>query len=58
MSKIICCREVGVDHDFEATGETVEEIMQKAAGHAKSAHGIDSIPPELAAKVQAAIRDI
>jgi predicted small metal-binding protein len=32
--------------------------MQQAAEHAKSAHGIYEIPAELAAKVQAAIRDV
>jgi predicted small metal-binding protein len=31
--------------------------MQACAQHAKKAHGMDSIPPELAAKVRAAIRD-
>jgi predicted small metal-binding protein len=58
MAKTICCREVGVDCDFQATGETVEDVMRQAADHAKSAHGMDEIPPELAIKVQSAIRDV
>ena len=58
MAKSICCRDVGVDCDFQATGETVEEVMTQCAAHAKSAHGIDEIPPELAAKVQGAVRDV
>ena len=57
MAKSISCRDVGVDCDFKATGETVDDIMRQAAAHAKSAHGIDEIPPELAVKVQSAIRD-
>lgn len=57
MSKVVSCREVGVDCDFEARGETEQEILQKCAEHAKSAHGMDEIPPELAAKVRASIRD-
>ena len=58
MAKSISCRDVGVDCDFQATGETVEDVMQQCAEHAKSAHGMDEIPPELAEKVQSAIRDI
>ena len=57
MTKSISCRDVGVDCDFKATGRTVEEVMQACADHAKKAHGMVSIPPELVAKVQAAIRD-
>jgi predicted small metal-binding protein len=58
MAKSISCRDVGVDCDFQATGETVEDVMVQCAAHAKSAHGIDDIPPELAAMVQAAIKDV
>ena len=57
MAKTISCRDVGVDCDFQAKGETVDEVMQQCAAHAKSAHGFDEIPPELAAKVQSAIRE-
>jgi predicted small metal-binding protein len=46
-----------VDCDFEARGETEQEVLQKCAEHAKSAHGMDEIPPDLAAKVRASIRD-
>jgi predicted small metal-binding protein len=57
MSKIVRCREVGVDCDFEARGETEQEVLQKCAEHAKSGYGMDEIPPELAAKVRSSIRD-
>lgn len=55
--KIINCRTVGVDCDFEARGETDEEVMQKCAEHARTAHNMTEIPPDLQAKVRAAIRD-
>lgn len=55
--KVISCREVGVDCDFEARGETVEELLRKCADHARSAHGMEEIPAELAAKVRSAIRE-
>ena len=57
MAKVIRCRDVGVDCDFEARGETIDEVMQQCAVHARADHGIAEIPPELAAMVQGAIRD-
>jgi predicted small metal-binding protein len=57
MSKVLKCREVGMDCDFEARGETEQQVMQKAAEHAKSEHQIPEITPELAVKVKSAIRD-
>jgi predicted small metal-binding protein len=58
MAKSISCRDVGVDCDFQASAETVEELMQKCQEHARSAHGITEIPMELVVKVQAAIKDV
>jgi predicted small metal-binding protein len=57
MSKTMSCRDVGPDCDFVARGETDDEIMGQVAEHARSAHGIDEVPPELAEKARAAIRD-
>jgi len=57
MAKIIRCRDVGVDCDFEARGNTVDEVIQECREHAKTAHGINDIPPELVDRVKAAIRE-
>jgi predicted small metal-binding protein len=57
MSKVLRCREVGMDCDFEARGETEAQVLQKAAEHAKSDHNINELPPELVKKVKAAIHD-
>ena len=57
MAKAIRCKDIGVDCDFEAHGETEEQVLQKCAEHAREAHGISEIPPELAEKVRAAMRD-
>ncbi len=57
MTKVISCRDVGMDCDFEARGETEQEIMQQCAEHARTGHGMSEIPAELAAKVKAAIHD-
>ena len=55
MTKEIRCRDVGVDCDWVVSGETEEEIMKKAAEHAKKDHGMDEIPQELVERVRAAI---
>ncbi len=57
MAKTVNCRDVGVDCDFVAQGETEQEVLQQCAEHARTAHGMSEIPPELATKVRAAIRD-
>ena len=57
MAKVIRCRDVGVDCDFQARGETEQEVLDKCAEHAKRDHGMDEIPPDLAEKVRAAIHD-
>ena len=57
MAKILKCRDVGMDCDFVARGETNEEVMKQAAEHARTAHGMKEIPPELPEKVRGAVRD-
>jgi predicted small metal-binding protein len=55
--KTLTCRDVGVDCDFVAEGRTEQEVMEKAALHARADHGFTDIPPELVDKVKAAIHD-
>ena len=57
MAKMLSCREVDMDCDFAARGDTEEEIMTQAANHACRDHGFEAIPPEVIEKVKAAIRD-
>ncbi len=57
MGKVLKCRDVGVDCDFEAHGQTEAEILQKAAEHAKGCHTGTKITPELQTKIKAAIKD-
>lgn len=58
--KSVSCKDVGVmDCDHVITGETEDEVMQKAAAHAKEVHGMSDadMTPEMVAKVRAAIKD-
>jgi predicted small metal-binding protein len=54
--KSMRCGDLMKGCNFVARGATEEEVMKQAAEHAKSAHGIVKITPELAQKVKAAIK--
>ena len=56
MTKLLRCRDLGMNCDFEARGATEEDIMRQAAVHAQLAHQISDVPPELASQARAAIR--
>ncbi len=43
MKKILKCRDVGVDCDFEASGKTEEEVLKKATEHARKDHNIKRV---------------
>jgi predicted small metal-binding protein len=57
MARRMNCRDVGEDCDFVARGESDDEVMGQVAEHARSAHGMEEVPPELAEKAKDAIRD-
>jgi len=58
MPKILECAKVdpssGCQHVVR--GETEEQVLQKAAEHAKE-HGVREVTPELMERVKASIRD-
>jgi predicted small metal-binding protein len=55
--KVLSCRAVGVDCDWVGKGKSVDEVMSKAKEHAKTAHGMQSIPADMVEKAKAAIKD-
>lgn len=54
----IKCREIGVDCDFVAQGNTDEEVVEACRKHGKEAHGMQTLPPELEQKVRRHISDV
>ena len=56
MKKHIACNDVVPGCSFTASAPSEEELMKKVAAHAAHEHGIADVPPELAAKVKAAIK--
>ena len=57
MARRMDCRDVGQDCDFVARGDSDEEVMGQVAEHARTAHGMEEVPSELAEKARAVIRD-
>jgi len=58
MSKVLRCRDVGMDCDFVVQADTEEEILQHAAAHARMVHDMQEIPAEVMTAVRAAVREI
>ncbi len=57
MSKVLRCADVTGSCDFVARGDSEQDILQQAAEHARSAHNMNEISPEVADMVRSAIRD-
>jgi predicted small metal-binding protein len=57
MGKVMACSSTGMDCDFVARGENEDQVMAQVAEHARKDHGMQTIPPEVAAKVKAAIHE-
>ena len=56
MAQVLKCGDLMPGCDFVANGETVDEVLQKAAEHARTAHQISDITPEIVRMVQGAIK--
>jgi predicted small metal-binding protein len=56
MAKELRCNDIMPGCDFVARGETEQEIMAKAAEHAREKHGLNEIDEETAKKVRSQIR--
>ncbi len=58
MSKELRCGDLMKGCQAVFKGESEQEVLQKAGSHAKTAHNIQNITPELVAKVKSAIRTV
>jgi predicted small metal-binding protein len=56
MAKVLRCKDAGFDCKAEFRGETEEEVLRKAAEHAKEVHNLE-VTPEMATQVRALIKD-
>jgi predicted small metal-binding protein len=57
MSKVMRCGDIVPGCEYVARGQNEREVIQKAAEHAKTEHGMASIPDDILNKVKSAIHD-
>jgi predicted small metal-binding protein len=57
MAKVLRCGDLMAGCNAVIEGKDEAEVMAKGAEHAKTAHKMTAIPPDMAAKVKAAIKD-
>jgi len=57
MAKVVHCRDIGFDCDGVIRAKTEEEALKMVAEHAKTAHGLEEVTPEIAEQVKAVMRD-
>ncbi len=57
MAKELKCGDLIPGCKAVVEGKDEAEVMAKAAEHAKNAHGLEQITPELAGKVRSAIKE-
>jgi len=58
MEKRIACGDVVPGCKTVLTAPTTDELVKKVVAHAAEAHGITDVTPEVAAKVNASIKDV
>lgn len=56
MTKVLRCSDLMHGCDYVARAESEDELMQKAASHAREKHGMQTVPPEVAQKIKSKIR--
>lgn len=57
MAKVIRCRDVGFDCDGVIRADTEEEALQQAAKHAKEAHDMEEVSPEVVKQIKAVMHE-
>jgi predicted small metal-binding protein len=50
------CKDIGLDDGFQTTAPNEAELMKKIVEHAKSAHNMVAIPPDMMVKIKKAIK--
>jgi len=57
MAKVLKCNDLNPGCSFEARGNSEEDVLKKAAEHAKMVHQMKEIPPDVLSKARSAIHD-
>jgi predicted small metal-binding protein len=57
MAKILKCSDINPGCTFEMRANSEDDILKQAAAHAKTAHNMQGISPDVLSKVKSAIHD-
>ena len=57
MTKVLKCGDVVPGCKVEIKADSERDVLRKAAEHARTAHNMDSIPPQVLSNVKGAIHD-
>jgi len=57
MEKLLRCRGFGIDCDFEACGDTAEEVLETAVNHARAIHGLKDISEKDRMRAKAGVQN-
>ncbi len=53
--RALACRDLGFSCEWSIRSQVSEEIGRRFREHAKCAHGLDPIPPDLAARLEGTV---
>ncbi len=56
--KTLSCKDVGVDCGYQARGRTVNEVLKKAAAHAKKDHNIKKVGKDYLDSWRSKVHDV
>ncbi len=57
MSKILDCKDIGLDCDLVLCARTEQEVIEKAGDHIQAVHGMNGFSKEFYEKARKAIHD-
>lgn len=57
MTRVLHCADAGFECDKTLEGETDDDVMSKAAEHAREAHGMTEIDEETGQKLRSLIHE-
>jgi predicted small metal-binding protein len=57
MTRVLHCADAGFECDENIEGETDDEVMAKAAEHARDVHGVTEIDEDMGAQLRGLIHE-
>ncbi|MDP2480213.1 MAG: DUF1059 domain-containing protein [Candidatus Palauibacterales bacterium] len=58
MAKMIRCRDLGLDCDYEARADDPEALLELVRHHARRVHSLEEMSEAMVEKIRAAMRNV